>query len=83
MFSIADTILRRVNQPTAEEMIAAEISSRIESYQALSKKVSYLEKKLEKETQKNDVLEQRLNNFILEEQVRTITALLARNIGFF
>ena len=50
-------------------MIAAEISSRIESYQAMEKKVSVLEKELEKVAQQNEVLEQRLNNFILEEHV--------------
>jgi len=54
-------------------MIAAEISSRIESYQAMSKKVSVLEKELKKVSQKNEVLEQRLNNFILEEHVSQIS----------
>merc|ERR1712004_712283 len=60
-------IVRRIDPPTTAEMIAAEISSRIESYQVMSKKVSVLEKQLEKVAQENEVLEQRLNNFILEE----------------
>ena len=50
-------------------MIAAEINSRIESFQKMEKKVTVLEKELEKVAQQNEVLEQRLNNFILEEHV--------------
>ena len=62
-------IVRRIDPPTTAEMIAAEINSRIESYQKMEKKVTVLEKELEKVAQQNEVLEQRLNNFILEEHV--------------
>merc|ERR1712004_438729 len=74
-------IVRRIDPPTTAEMIAAEISSRIESYQVMSKKVSVLEKQLEKVAQKNEVLEQRLNNFILEEHIRQQNKFISREVG--